>query len=63
MHTQSPEGKPTGTAGRSPAAVPPMISRIALAVADAMATKWQKTALKIVSVVSTAFAFMKVAAT
>lgn len=50
MQTQSPEEKPTGTAGRSPAAVPPMISRIALAVADAMATRWQKTALKIVSV-------------
>ncbi|WP_275272950.1 hypothetical protein [Pantoea ananatis] len=49
MQTQLPEEKPTGTAGRSPAAVPPMISRIALAVADAMATRWQKIALKIVS--------------
>lgn len=49
METQSSQGKPTGMVGRSPAAVPPMISRIALAVADAMATRWQKTALKIVS--------------
>lgn len=50
METQLSQGKPTGTAGRSPAAVPPMISRIALAVAGAMATRWQKIALKIVSV-------------
>lgn len=46
MQTQSPEGKPTGTAVRLPAAVQSMISRIALMVADAIAN----TLLKIVSI-------------
>jgi len=46
METLLSQGKPTGTAVRSPAAVPPMISRIALMVADAIAN----TLLKIVSI-------------
>lgn len=50
METQLFSGKPPGTAGSTSAAVPPLISRIALAVAGVMATRWQKTALKIVSV-------------
>lgn len=50
MRTQLPEGKPIRTAGRSPVAVPLMISRTVFPVADATAVTWLRTALKIVSV-------------
>lgn len=50
MQTQLPEGKPIGTAGRSPAAVPHMSSRTGSLVADATAITWLRTALKIASV-------------
>lgn len=56
MQTQLPEGKPIGTAGRSPAAVPHMSSRTGSLVAAVTAITWQKTALKIVSAALTATA-------
>lgn len=49
MQTQLPEGKPIGTAGRSPVAVPLMISLTDSLVADATAITWLRTALKIAS--------------
>ncbi|WP_426817637.1 hypothetical protein ACP3TC_04800 [Winslowiella sp. 2C04] len=54
MQTQLLEGKPIGTAGRLPAAVPHMSSRTVFLVADAMAITWLKTALKTVSAACTA---------
>lgn len=54
MRTQLPEGKPIGTAGRSPAAVPLMISRTALLVAAVMAITWLKIVLITASAACTA---------
>lgn len=54
MRTQLPEGKPIGTAGRSPAAVPLMSSRTGSLVAAVTAITWLKTALKTASAACTA---------
>lgn len=63
MQTQLPEGKRTGTAGRSHAAVPRMSSRTGSAAASVTAMPWRKTAGKTGSAARTAIAFTLAGAT